>query len=168
MEEPEPQNGGKPQAYIVLQHPSGSLVRLLLTARYRATEAPVAASPPPSRSGFLTTPVIIPFQPAGLCCWHCSRFAQGLLAFARRPARANGPLPVTTASRRAPFACPQAAQDVSSLINRVNPAVVVVELDEERERKLLEQARSKAAVLAGRVPHCYCAPTGAAPFLRAG
>lgn len=33
----------------------------------------------------------------------------------------------------------QAAQDVSALISRVSPAVVVLELDPERERKLLEQ-----------------------------
>ncbi|EFN57831.1 hypothetical protein CHLNCDRAFT_143259 [Chlorella variabilis] len=34
----------------------------------------------------------------------------------------------------------KAAQDVSALISRVSPAVVVLELDPERERKLLEQA----------------------------
>lgn len=34
---------------------------------------------------------------------------------------------------------PQAVQDVSSLIQRVSPATVVLELDAEREKKLLEQ-----------------------------
>lgn len=35
----------------------------------------------------------------------------------------------------------QAAEEVAALIQRVSPAVVVLELDPERERKLLEQVR---------------------------
>lgn len=67
MEEPGSENGEKPQAYIVLQHPSGSLVCLLLTFRHRAAEAAcdlLGPRPPLSRSGYL--------KPANTCHYSIS------------------------------------------------------------------------------------------------
>jgi hypothetical protein len=84
------------------------------------------------------------------------------IAVERMQARAHGlpPLPppaVDGARHRTSLLCPtqvyiigtahvsrKAAEDVAALISRVSPVIVVLELDEQRQQKLIEQARAAA------------------------
>lgn len=159
-------NGSENQRYTLLRHPSGS------PASWPAT----AALPPTlHRRCRRRLPPLLPSMPSGICCLQAHGAACSTLAAlsptacfagvcgrhgARQPkgerrtvGAAPAPLLAAACSATSTFQhcchavrAVQAVQDVVSLIQRVAPAVVVLELDPQREHKLLEQVSGWACV----------------------
>lgn len=78
--------------------------------------------------------------------------------------RQKNPLIHVSASLSTALLWVQAAQDVTALIQRVQPAVVVLELDEKREAKMLEQVGIRVVVrwwLGVARGHASCSRNGA-------